>query len=220
MWWQLPHAPASPSVASVPRRTITHGNVLPPLWACRWCCIRVPRDLIRERMLDVAAEQGLPFEPVRQDDPLCLNMGIFPGCAALIRKPYNKMAGFSPGHVRVMHGFPVTAWPTIEWQFDQHYLAKQRGQLRLVERSVIVFGALEATQAPCMENIEQRFGGVKVVSLPCVDPGHEWGRHIELGVKGSTAAAHDALVVHHQGLVVLAAKCGPEMVRRWCRIAL
>ena len=51
------------------------------------------------------------------------------------------------------------------------------------ERSVIVFGAMEAALTPLMEAIEAEFAGVKVFSLPSVDH-PEWGRHIELGVKG------------------------------------
>ena len=55
------------------------------------------RDLILERMRDVAAEQGLPFEPERHDNLHRLNMGMFPEGAALIPNPYNKIAGFSVG---------------------------------------------------------------------------------------------------------------------------
>ncbi|MGE0107020.1 MAG: competence/damage-inducible protein A, partial [Thiomonas sp.] len=44
---------------------------------------------------------------------------------------------------------------------------------------------------PLMEDIEQRYAGVKVFSLPSVD--HPvWGRHIELGVKGDSAAVSEA----------------------------
>ena len=42
---------------------------------------------------------------------------------------------------------------------------------------------MEATLTPLMEDIEARFPGVRVFSLPSVDH-PEWGRHIELGVKG------------------------------------
>ena len=36
------------------------------------------RALILERMRDVAAEQGVPFEPDRADNVHRLNMGVFP----------------------------------------------------------------------------------------------------------------------------------------------
>jgi hypothetical protein len=52
-----------------------------------------------------------------------------------------------------------------------------------VERSLIVFGAMEATLTPLDGSIEAEFAGIKVFSLPSVDH-PQWGRHIELGVKG------------------------------------
>jgi molybdopterin-biosynthesis enzyme MoeA-like protein len=93
---------------------------------------------------------------------------------------------------------------------DHHY-AHLQGGARSIERSVIVYGAMEASLTPLMEDIEARFDGVKVFSLPSVDhPEH--GRHIELGVKrlGDPAEAYAALRV---GLLQFGAKLGPEMVR-------
>ena len=52
-------------------------------------------ELIRERMRDVAREQGTPYEPDRADNVHRLNMGVFPEGARLIPNPYNKIAGFS-----------------------------------------------------------------------------------------------------------------------------
>jgi molybdopterin-biosynthesis enzyme MoeA-like protein len=168
------------------------------------------RALILERMRDVAREQGVPFEPERPDNVHRLNMGVFPAGAELIPNPYNKIAGFSVGHVHFVPGFPVMAWPMIEWVLDQRYAALQGGA-RAVERSVIVFGSMEATLTPLMEDIEARFAGVKVFSLPSVDH-PEWGRHIELGVKAGAdpLGAFEAL---RAGLQALGVRLGPEIVR-------
>jgi len=168
------------------------------------------RELIIERMRDVAAEQGLPFEPDRPDNVHRLNMGVFPAGAEIIPNPYNKIAGFSVGHVHFVPGFPVMAWPMIEWVLDQRYLHLQGGAPS-VERSVIVFGAMEASLTPLMEAIEARFPGVKVFSLPSVDH-PTYGRHIELGVKAAAdpAPAYAAL---RAGLESFGAKLGPELVR-------
>jgi molybdopterin-biosynthesis enzyme MoeA-like protein len=108
-------------------------------------------------------------------------------------------------------GFPVMAWPMIEWVLDTHYRSLHHRDPQ-GERSVIVFGAMEATLTPLMESIEARFAGVRVFSLPSVDH-PTWGRHIELGVKGtpdSLAAAYAELIagLHREG-----AKLGPELVR-------
>jgi molybdopterin-biosynthesis enzyme MoeA-like protein len=168
------------------------------------------RDLILERMRDVALEQGKPFEPDLPDNVHRLNMGVFPAGAAIIPNPFNKIAGFSVQHVHFVPGFPVMAWPMMAWVLDHHY-AHLQGGARSVERSVIVYGAMEASLTPLMEDIEARFDGVKVFSLPSVDhPEH--GRHIELGVKrlGDPAEAYAAL---RTGLLQFGAKLGPEMVR-------
>ena len=166
--------------------------------------------LIQERMQDVAREQGVAYEPDRADNVHRLNMGCFPAGARLIPNPYNKIPGFSVGHVHFVPGFPVMAWPMIEWVLDQQYTQLQGGG-RQLERSVIVYGAMEASLTPLMETIEARHPGVKVFSLPSVDhPQH--GRHIELGVKGASdpAAAYADLLA---GLKQFGAQLGPELVR-------
>lgn len=170
------------------------------------------RELILERMRDVAAEQGLPFEPQRPDNLHRLNMGTFPEGATLIPNPYNKIPGFSVGSVHFLPGFPVMAWPMIEALLDTRYRA-QHGRSAQRERSLIVYGSMEAALTPLMEEVERRFAGVRVFSLPCVDEGHVHGRHIELGVKGSTANLDDAFVVLRQGLEHSKVRLGPEMVR-------
>ena len=169
------------------------------------------RDLIHERMRDTAAEQGIAFEPDRPDNVHRLNMGVFPEGAQIIPNPYNKIAGFSVGQVFFVPGFPVMAWPMIEWVLDQRF-AHLHGQSTQQERSVIVFGAMEAALTPLMEDIEARFSGVKVFSLPSVDH-PQWGRHIELGVKGEASALPPAYAVLLDGLRAHGASLGPELVR-------
>ena len=63
-----------------------------------------------------------------------------------------------------------------------------------------------------MEAIEARFADVKVFSLPSVDH-PQWGRHIELGVKGIGADLDAAYAALREGLQTFGAECGPEMVR-------
>jgi len=167
--------------------------------------------LILERMRDVAAEQGLPFEPDRPDNLHRLNMGMFPAGAEIIPNPYNKIAGFSVGSVYFVPGFPVMAWPMIEWVLDRRLAHLHRSD-RPREQSVIVFGAMESTLTPLMEAIEARFAGVKVFSLPSVDH-PTWGRHIELGVKGAAAPVAEAYAELLSGLRTLGATLGPELVR-------
>ena len=169
------------------------------------------RELILERMRDVAAEQGQPFEPERADNVHRLNMGVFPEGAALIQNPYNKIPGFSVDHVHFVPGFPVMAWPMIEAVLDQRYAHLHGGQ-RQAERSVIVFGAMEATLTPLMEAVEAQFPAIKVFSLPSVDH-PQWGRHIDLGVKGAPDTLDAPFAMLRAGLLAAGAELGPEMVR-------
>jgi len=168
--------------------------------------------LIRERMQDVAREQGVPYEPDRPDNIHRLNMGVFPQGCSIIPNPYNKIPGFSVGHVHFMPGFPVMAWPMIEWVLDTHYAHLFQRDAYL-EKSVIVFGSMEATLTPLMEQVEREHPQVKVFSLPSVDH-PTYGRHIDLGVKGAPAAVEAAYPALVAGLQALGAKLGPELVRR------
>ncbi len=168
------------------------------------------RALILQRIQETAAEQGKPFEPDRPDNLHRLNMGMFPAGCSLIQNPYNRIPGFSVGDVHFVPGFPVMAWPMIESVLDARY-AHLQGGTRSIERSVIVFGAMEASLTPMMEALEARFAGVKVFSLPSVDH-PEFGRHIELGVKGLVDPA-EAYAELKAGLLAVGAELGPELVR-------
>ena len=172
--------------------------------------------LIRERMQDVAKEQGVAYEPERADNVHRLNMGVFPQGAEVIPNPYNKIPGFSctspaGGVVHFFPGFPVMAWPMMEWALDQHYrhlfhVAPQ------VEHSVIVLGAMEAALTPLMEQVERHHPGLRVFSLPSVDH-PQYGRHIELGVKGPQDLVPAGWTALLQGLHDIGADMGPELVR-------
>ena len=171
--------------------------------------------LIRERMQDVAREQGQPYEPGRADNLHRLNMGVFPQGARIIPNPYNKIPGFScdgpgGGMVHFVPGFPVMAWPMVEWVLE-HYCAQWFNRQPQTEHSVVLYGAMEATLTPLMERIEAAHPGIKVFSLPSVDhPVH--GRHVELGVKGAAALVPAAWQEMHQALHQFGAVMGPETV--------
>lgn len=174
--------------------------------------------LIRERMQDVAREQGVPYEPDRADNVHRLNMGVFPEGARLVPNPYNKIPGFScdgaaEGAVHFVPGFPVMAWPMIEAVLDTRYQS-YFNQTPQTEHSVVVYGSMEASLTPLMLQIEQQHPGVRVFSLPSVDhPVH--GRHIELGVKGASADVPAAWTLLQTELHQIGATLGPEVVRSW-----
>jgi molybdopterin-biosynthesis enzyme MoeA-like protein len=103
------------------------------------------------------------------------------------------------------------AWPMIEWVLDTHY-SHCFHRDPWIEKSVIVYGAMEAALTPFMEDLERQFEPVRVFSLPSVDD-PEHGRHIELGVKGPLLAVDPAFAALRAGLLNFDLRLGPEMVR-------
>lgn len=168
------------------------------------------RALILERSAALAAEQGQTLDEAHPDTLRRLEMGRFPAGAEIIPNPYNKIPGFSIGDVHFVPGFPVMAHPMIEWLLDTRYQALQHRHA-MHERSLIVQGAFEAALTPLMEAIEARFVGIKVFSLPSVDH-PQWGRHIELGVKGGAEAVPAAYEGLKSGLIQFGAKILTELV--------
>ncbi|AOW15512.1 damage-inducible protein [Hydrogenophaga crassostreae] len=171
--------------------------------------------LIEQRMRDMAKEKGEAFDLERPDNVHRFNMGVFPEGARIIENPYNKIPGFTcdgaaGGAVHFVPGFPVMAWPMIEGVLDTDYKAWHRVNT-WQERSLIVMGSMEATLTPLMEQIEREHA-VKVFSLPSVDH-PQYGRHIELGVKGQPAAVGPAFEQLRLGLQGFGAEIGPELVR-------
>lgn len=172
-------------------------------------------SLIRQRMKDLAEQTGTAYEADHPDNVHRLNMGVFPVGAELIPNPYNKIPGFTcrgeQGVVHFVPGFPVMAWPMMEWVLDTHYGHLHR-QPNNAELSLILYGAMEAALTPAMISIEAEFSGIKVFSLPSVDhPEH--GRHIELGVKGPRPLVELAYQSLKHKMMDFGAKIGPELVR-------
>ncbi len=168
------------------------------------------RELIWQRIQQMAAEQGKVVTPEEPDSLRRFEMGVFPQGAGIIPNPYNKIPGFFVDNVHFVPGFPVMAHPMMAWVLDRYpQLHRQQGVL---ERSLIVQGAMEASLTPLMERVEAAFAGIKVFSLPSVDH-PQWGRCIELGVKGDAdrlAEAYDALKL---GVIQFGAVISAELVR-------
>ena len=118
------------------------------------------RDLILERMRDLAAERGEPYEPDRDDNQHRLNMATFPQGAEIIPNPYNKIAGFSvragEGGVYFVPGFPVMAWPMIAGGWPHFATAPRAGKGERCDRH----GRMDAKLTPLMER-SRRVCGIK-----------------------------------------------------------
>ncbi|MCQ8896094.1 molybdopterin-binding protein [Limnobacter humi] len=153
-------------------------------------------ELIRQR----CEESGQPLDEFR------LRMADFPADAMLIPNPYNRIAGFTVDRHHFVPGFPVMAWPMIEWVLDTLYphLHHQSVEHKMALR---LFNTPEARITPLMESLEARFPLTRLYSLPSVGD-DKLARHIELGVKArggeveatQVAACFDALLEVLEGL--------------------
>ena len=70
----------------------------------------------------------------------------------IIPNSYNRIPGFSVAHHHFMPGFPVMAWPMMEWVLDTYY-GDQFHRAPREERSFLVFGLPESRLTPLMERI-------------------------------------------------------------------
>lgn len=134
----------------------------------------------------------------KQVTPQRLMMGEFPEGADIIPNPYNRIPGFSLRHHHFLPGFPEMAWPMLAWVLDTHYRdAFAPG--RVGESSIIVRGAGESQLIELMNQCLTRHPGIKVFSLPRLEP----DRHIELGVRGDPREVATAIMVLKQGVSAL-----------------
>ncbi|MDC8786729.1 competence/damage-inducible protein A [Roseateles koreensis] len=171
------------------------------------------RELIWARIQHMAQEQGhAPPDPAAGDSLRRFQMGVFPTGAEIIPNPFNGIPGFFVGNVYFVPGFPVMAHPMMTWVLDQRHAELHRAR-GVLERSLIVLGAMEASLTPLMESIEAHFTGIKVFSLPSVDH-PQWGRHIELGVKGDAGQLASAYEALKAGVLEFGAVVSTELVRQ------
>ena len=145
------------------------------------------KALIEQRGEEMAAEKGIAYDKTGPDHARRLNMGVFPAGATIIPNPYNRIPGFSVGHLHFMPGFPVMAHPMLDWLLDTRYAGQGAGRAL---RAVRVRGTNESALIPVFERIEKAFAGVLTFSLPSVDH-PAFGPHIEIGVKGADVSQVD-----------------------------
>jgi molybdopterin-biosynthesis enzyme MoeA-like protein len=181
---------------------------------CAAAALAVPLELhpeaatlIRERIREMhPADAAQPVDYQSPENLHRLNMGTYPRGASIIPNGYNKIPGFSIRDHHFVPGFPVMAWPMIEWVLDTKY-AHLHHATPHAEKSLLVFELPESTLTPLMEKIEHDFPSVRVFSLPSVGDAERGGvyarRHIDLGVKGEPEAVAAAFVKLREGVHLL-----------------
>lgn len=139
--------------------------------------------------------------------PFRLRMGEFPAGAAIIPNAYNQIPGFSIGDHHFVPGFPVMAWPMVEWVLDHRYADLHHREPE-AEAAIVVYGSAESLLTPLMIEVEARYPRLKVFSLPHI--GEEGGRrHIELGVRGEPGEVAQAIEALKAGVAASGATFEP-----------
>ncbi len=156
------------------------------------------KERIGERIREFAALHGRSLDYDAPDNLQRLKMGEFPEGAKIIPNPVNKIPGFSVGTHYFFPGFPEMAHPMMEWVLETYHQA-EFFRMDHVEKSVTVYGAVEALMTPLMEEIERDFPDVKVFSLPHIGKPGVRG-YVELGVKGGKAQVEEAFGRLQSGL--------------------
>jgi len=161
--------------------------------ACAAAAAGVDLVLHPEAEAEIRARFGADTTPNR------LKMGEFPRGAGTIPNDYNRIRGFSLGEHHFVPGFPIMAWPMVEWVLDQRYahLFHRRAE---AEDSIIVYESVESTLTPLMEAVEAKYRGLKVFSLPSIAEGGR-RRHIELGVRGAPEEVVPAMEQLKRGVI-------------------
>lgn len=149
------------------------------------------KEQITLRCAETAAKGQGSADMSTPENQQRLNMGMFPQGSEIIPNPYNRIPGFFIRNHSFVPGFPVMAWPMIEWTLDTRY-PHLHNQKSLFEQSFIVYGMPESRITPALEALEQKWPGVRAFSLPSVGEGGG-APHIELGVKGEPEPAALAL---------------------------
>ena len=155
-------------------------------------------ELITQRCYEMSLEGKGSADMSLPENRQRLKMGEFPAGSRIIPNPYNRIPGFAVADHWFVPGFPVMAWPMVEWVLDHQYKHLHHRE-PLIDRSMILHDLAESTITPLMEAVERDFPHVKVYSLPSMGEGGA-RRHIELGVKGEEAAVTMAFAAIERGI--------------------
>jgi len=145
--------------------------------------------LITERCADMARRGSGSADMTTPENQQRLQMGALPEGAEIVPNPYNKIPGYFIRNHTFMPGFPVIAWPMMEWTLDSRYRHLHHLTTR-VEHSFLAFNLPESRITPALEHLERQWPGIRAFSLPSMGAGRT---HIDLGVKGEPEAAAQAL---------------------------
>jgi len=144
-----------------------------------------------ELVLHPEAERAIRDRFGDEITPHRLQMGVFPVGSEIVPNPYNQIPGFSIQQHFFVPGFPVMAWPMVEWALDQR-LAHLHHAADYTEQSIVIWEAYEGRLIGLMERMIQDFPQATLFSLPSLSADGA-RRSVELGMKGPVACVDAAM---------------------------
>jgi molybdopterin-biosynthesis enzyme MoeA-like protein len=147
--------------------------------------IELPLQLHPEAERILRAKFGDELTPHR------LQLGVFPQGSQLIPNPFNGVPGFSVRNHFFVPGFPVMAWPMVEWVLDTQFPDLHHAE-DYVERAIKIWDGYEGKLIDLMEAIVAAYPELALFSLPTVAETGE-RRSLELGVKGPSSRVEEAM---------------------------
>lgn len=130
-----------------------------------------------------------------------LQMGVFPVGSEIVPNPYNRIPGFSIREHYFVPGFPVMAWPMVEWVLDTRYAHLHHAE-DYIERAITVWDAYEGQLIGLMRELTDAFSDTTLFSLPTIAAEGQ-RRSIELGMKGTAARVAESMARLRSGVSAL-----------------
>lgn len=141
---------------------------------CAATALGVDLCLHSEAELEIRAQLGERLNPTH------LRMGEFPHGSRIIPNPINRIPGFSVHRHHFVPGFPIMAWPMVEWVLDHDYAALQAPG-RSVSQTLLLNDTSEGPLIPVMELVLKEFPDLRLACLPNADGRQE----VELSLRGA-----------------------------------
>ena len=144
-----------------------------------------------ELALHPAAEAEIRARFGDETTPERLQMGVYPVGSDIIPNGYNRIPGFSIRQHYFVPGFPVMAWPMVEWVLDTKYAHLHHAE-DYVEQALTVWDVYEGQLIDLMREVSDDFPEATLFSLPTLaEEGRR--RSLELGMKGPAAGVAAAM---------------------------
>ncbi|MBI4988885.1 MAG: competence/damage-inducible protein A [Rhodocyclales bacterium] len=137
------------------------------------------------------AEREIRARFGEETTPQRLMLGEFPLGSEIIPNPYNRIPGFFLRNHFFFPGFPVMAWPMLEWVLESR-LAHLHHAVARGEQAIVVYEAVESALLDLMNRITRDYPQATLFSLPSFG-GEGVRRHIELGMRGEPKSVSKAM---------------------------